>query len=371
MDTNSNLGTLYSNYISKYGIPPKSATQFKVFCKQNGITVSYKQCMEFLRNPTASMVSSVEPTKLPAPASTKSKSLLHEMDQLFAKYYASKNRNDYFDSENNGKFLALQKAWNYNNDETLKSDLERLDSKFGYFIREWENRPVDDIQSTFMRIFGDFPCFALPMHPNNAVNRYIQYCAVLVQLYQRQQVPSHRILTNFVMSKTEIHPSLSWRNIALSLKHQMYPLIGNTMESAIDDLKSNDSFKIGDFSRSTMDMVMAAVQKKQKLENKKVKFIENVVWRAKEFANDAEFWSKSSVNSLITTLKVVSFPSCTSTFEQHSSVISDYALGIHHHSIIITMRSCRSKYDTLPPGIHPRNSLYIFAKGTYHNYNVS
>ena len=44
----SPLWKAHDDYVAKYGKPPRNATQFRAWCKQNGIGASYNQCAVFL-----------------------------------------------------------------------------------------------------------------------------------------------------------------------------------------------------------------------------------------------------------------------------------------------------------------------------------
>ena len=58
------------------------------------------------------------------------------------------------------------------------------------------------------------------------------------------------------------------------------------MQSAIDGLKSDESFKIEDISPTALDIVISRMQKQKKLSNKEVEFIKTVLRRTNEFKMD-------------------------------------------------------------------------------------
>ena len=217
-----------------------------------------------------------------------------KMDQLFGKYYASKNRNDYFDGNMRGKFQFWCEVSNLNDEEQLKTFVKHLTAKLGEHNNQWEQMPHDgvsynsEIQSQFMRIFGDFPCFIVSSTSKNSVKICRQFCVVLVHLYRHRDVPSSSILAEYAISRT-----LTWRHIAESVKQQMYPLIGTAMQSAIDDSKSDGSFKIEDINSTVLNKIVDAMQKKMKLDNKEVEFIGSVLRRAHKFAEKSAIWARS------------------------------------------------------------------------------
>ena len=221
---------------------------------------------------------------------------VQELDNLFGEYYESHNRNDYFATENKGKFETLCGIGRLNDDDKLKKSIETVSSKFMETIQRWDTSS-EHSKDQFIRIFGDFPCFSNLLNPNNAKNIYLQYCTVLVHLYEQRRVPPDHVLAKYVISKYltwnhiaeaeyVISKYLTWNHIAEALKHQMYPLIGTTMQSAIDGLESDKSFKIEDISPTALDIVITRMQKQKKLSNKEVDFIKNVLRRANEFKMD-------------------------------------------------------------------------------------
>ena len=200
--------------------------------------------------------------------------LVQELDNLFGEYYESHDRNDYFGTENKGKFQTICGIWGYN-DDGCKRSIEGLISNFTERIQRFESN------EQFMGVFGDFPPFSNLLNPNNAKNIYLQYCTVLVHLYEQRRVPRDHVLVEFAISQC-----LTWNHIAEALRHQMYPLIGTTMHSTIDGLKSDESFMIENISPTALDIVIPTMQKQKKLSNKEVEFIKNVLRRANEFKID-------------------------------------------------------------------------------------
>ena len=210
------------------------------------------------------------------------KSLVQELDYLFAEYYQSHNRNDYFGTENKGKFRRYCGILNLIDDDKLKKSIETVIS---VLTRKEKLTGMDNAESRsrFMEIFDGFPCFSNSLNTNNAKNIYLQYCILLVHLYEQRRVPPDHVLAADVLSKY-----FTWFHFAEALKHQMYPLISTIMQSAIDELESEESFKIEDLRPTALDTVIATMQKHKRLSNKEVEFIKNVLWTANEFKMDRE-----------------------------------------------------------------------------------
>lgn len=51
------LNSMYAEYIKEYRRPPQKALQLKAYCKEKGVTVSYRECVEFLKDQSVGAVS--------------------------------------------------------------------------------------------------------------------------------------------------------------------------------------------------------------------------------------------------------------------------------------------------------------------------
>ena len=191
-------------------------------------------------------------------------SLVQELDQLFGKYYASKDRTDYFDGSGKGKFWSLCEDYGQAHDSALKQFIA-ADYIYDHFLAD----------NAFSR---DFPCFSRPPFSESGPYSGEQLCLLFDQLYEQRRVPWDKELCMKLIPEF-----MSWFHIAESVKHEMSTGISIKMKEVFDDWKSSRPSKLNDFTPDAMEKFIADLQEKRKLNNKEVEFIRSAVERARHF----------------------------------------------------------------------------------------
>ena len=194
-----------------------------------------------------------------------------ELDRLFGEYYASKNRNDYFDESGKGKFKILCDRFGIDHISVLEYAINSKYKSSNLYCHF-----KDD-----MEFCGSFPCFFRPPVSDQGPYPDKQLWVLFFHLYKHRRVPSDKELCNKLISQI-----MSWSLIAECVRHQMSAAISTKMKEILDDSNSkfSKSFKWNDLSNKALKHIVADLQMKKKMTNKEVHFIERIVKRAREVA---------------------------------------------------------------------------------------
>ena len=172
----------------------------------------------------------------------KKKSIIRKIDRLLGIYYLSKNRNDYYDENGNGKFYNFCEEYGFDDD-----------------ILVWVLQGDDIDKNLLVMLFfpqnGDFPCYE-PLRDSDP------------EKHQKEQFL--RLIRSYV---------ISWWNIAECLKHEMYTAIYSKMHEVIEENKA--SINVYDLDADAIDKFISMLQNKKQLSNREVIFIQNAVRRAR------------------------------------------------------------------------------------------
>ena len=199
---------------------------------------------------------------------------IDELDQLLGEYYASKNYKNYFDETGRGKFrlFIVTRGWNDDQWNSYITGHNRIDD-----LRTWM---LDDI----FHPNDDFPCFHRSTADNSVhehAPRTLQrghFAHIFMKLYHLRMVPSDDELR-----MSFFRESISWTQIAESLKHEMYSAISTKMHEVIDDIKSTEIMAVDHIGEDAVDQFIDLLEGKITVSNKEAIFIQNAVARARGF----------------------------------------------------------------------------------------
>ena len=193
---------------------------------------------------------------------------IHEMDQLLADYYGSKNYVTYFDETGRGKFRSLIEDWGWN-DNQCHSWMERDN-----FRHKLETCLFDE----WFHPDDAFPCFERSQPLVSRELQRKQFAHMFLKLYRLRVVP-----TNDALRMSFLRESMSWLQIAQCLKHEMYTAISTKMHEVIEDIQFSKTILIEDIGDEAVMQFIDLLQAKRQLSNKEVAFIQNAVNRARDF----------------------------------------------------------------------------------------
>ena len=186
--------------------------------------------------------------------------LVEQLDDLLAKYYASKNRS--YQSE----FSEYCEDNDFEDDDYVTMDLAEdvNDSQLVYFMVEYGK---------------DFPCFEPLRDSDPYQHKKEQFLCLIRLLHQTNDVPSDQQLR-----VTRFQQFITWKHIPMCLQHEMYTAISTKMHEVIQE--NDSSLDMDDLSEDAVGKVIELLQNKRKLNNKEVQFIGNAVQRAREFKSE-------------------------------------------------------------------------------------
>ena len=195
---------------------------------------------------------------------------IRETDQLLGEYYASNEYKNYFDETGRGKFRLMMED-NGCDDDILQSWM--VQDRFRKDLESW-------MFDEHFHSNDEFPSFQTSQESPESVPRELQkklFAHLFLELYRLRAVP-----TNDELRMSLFCDSISWWHIAECLKHEMHTAISTKMHEVIEDVKSSKVFSIEDIGEEAAKQFIDLLQRKRRLSNKEVAFIQNAVARARE-----------------------------------------------------------------------------------------
>ena len=81
---------------------------------------------------------------------------------------------------------------------------------------------------------------------------------------------------------------MNWHRIAQCVKHEMFPMMGTSMESAVEMLKVENCLDLTDFGEQTVETVIVTMRRQRIVSHGEVDCIKSIVARAREFELNGE-----------------------------------------------------------------------------------
>ena len=198
---------------------------------------------------------------------------IHEMDLLLGEYYASNEYNNYFDGTGRGKFRLMMEDIAFD-DDILQSWM--IQDRFRKDLESW-------LFHEHFHSNDEFPSFQTSQESVPRELQKKQFAHLFLKLNRLRAVP-----TNDELRMSFLRESISWWHVAECLKHEMHTAISNKMHEVIDDIKSSKVISVGDIGEEAVRKFIDLLQRKRRLSNKEVIFIQNAVGRAREFKSRKE-----------------------------------------------------------------------------------
>ena len=89
--------------------------------------------------------------------------------------------------------------------------------------------------------------------------------------------------------QSEIWKALNWNHIVNAVKHDMFPLMATSMESAVESLRvDQNSLTVDKLDDDAVQRVIDKMHQKRKLSTKEVEHIKMVVQRARDYTENGD-----------------------------------------------------------------------------------